>query len=170
MATANTDLSGFNPDELPSARGLRFGIVAAEWNEEVTESLQQGACETLEELGALYSSIRKEKVPGSYELPSGAQLLLDGEELDAVICLGSLIRGETAHFDFIAQAVSQGIKDVSLRYHTPTIFGVLTDENMQQARDRAGGAHGNKGVEAAISAVRMASLKKRMHKRSERSA
>ncbi len=162
MATANTDLSGFDPDDLPSARGLRLGIIVAEWNAEVTESLHQGARETLEELGALFSSIREEKVPGSFELPSGAQLLLEGEELDAVICLGSLIRGETAHFDFIAQAVSQGIKDVSLRYHTPVIFGVLTDENMQQARDRAGGTHGNKGVEAAVSAVRMGRLKKRL--------
>ncbi|MBT3962549.1 MAG: 6,7-dimethyl-8-ribityllumazine synthase, partial [Flavobacteriales bacterium] len=105
------------------------------------------------------SNIKTLKVPGSYELPLGAQWAIEKHELDAVICVGSVIRGETAHFDYVCQAVSQGVKDVSLEYNLPVIFGVLTDDNIEQSRARSGGEHGNKGTEAALTALEMLALR-----------
>lgn len=133
----------------------KFAIVVSEWNEEVTESLYQGAYETLIAQGATKENIVKKMVPGSFELSMGAQWMAQKEEIDAVICLGCVIQGETRHFDFICDAVAHGITNVSLKYNKPVIFGVLTPNTQKQALDRAGGKHGNKGDEAAITAVKM---------------
>ena len=133
----------------------KFAIVVSEWNEEVTESLYQGAYETLISQGANKENIIKKMVPGSFELSMGAQWMAQKEEIDAVICLGCVIQGETRHFDFICDAVAHGITNVSLKYNKPVIFGVLTPNTQKQALDRAGGKHGNKGDEAAITAVKM---------------
>jgi 6,7-dimethyl-8-ribityllumazine synthase len=158
MATHLKNLSDFSGTEIPSAVTYRFGIVVAEWNAEITHSLYQGAYESLINQGALPDNIFTYKVPGSFELTSGADLLLKNLHLDAVICLGCVIQGETRHFDFICSAVANGISNVAIKYSKPVIFGVLTTDNQQQALDRAGGKHGNKGDEAAITAIKMANL------------
>jgi 6,7-dimethyl-8-ribityllumazine synthase len=133
----------------------KFGILVSEWNDEITESLFSAAIETLLKHGAKKEHIFRKNVPGSFELSLGAQYLAAMEEIDAVICLGCVIQGETRHFDFICDAVAQGITQVSLKYNKPVIFGVLTPNSQQQALDRAGGKHGNKGDEAAITAIKM---------------
>jgi len=158
MATQLKNLSDFSGTEIPSAAPYRFGIVVAEWNSEITNALYQGAYESLVEHGALTDNIFSWSVPGSFELTSGADLLLKNRKLDAVICLGCVIQGETRHFDFICDAVANGISNVALKYSKPVIFGVLTTDNQQQAIDRAGGKHGNKGDEAAVTAIKMAYL------------
>jgi 6,7-dimethyl-8-ribityllumazine synthase len=162
MATVGKNLSDYNADESPSANPYKFGIVVSGWNAEITGSLLEGAQKTLRELGAQEEGISTEFVPGSFELPIGAKLMIDRGEFNAIIAIGSVIQGETRHFDFVCQAVSQGIKDVSLMTSVPVIFCVLTDDNMEQARARSGGKHGNKGVEAAVAAVKMAALKSNM--------
>ncbi len=139
--------------------GYKFGIVVSEWNEEVTESLYAGAVQTLLESGATRENIIRINVPGSFELTLGAQWMAKREEIDAVICLGCVIQGETKHFDFICQACAQGITDVGLKYDKPVIFGVLTTDNQKQANERAGGKHGNKGDEAAVTAIKMLAIK-----------
>jgi 6,7-dimethyl-8-ribityllumazine synthase len=158
MATHLKGLSDFSHLELPSAQGFRFGIVVSQWNAEVTEVLYSGAYNALLKSGALPENIIDIQVPGSFELTSGADLLLTSKELDAVICLGCVIQGETRHFDFICNAVAQGITNVSIKHNKPVIFGVLTTDNLQQAKDRSGGKHGNKGEEAAVTAIIMSSI------------
>ncbi len=158
MSTQLKNLSDFSNTDVPSALPYHFGIVVAEWNAGITNALYQGAYESLLEHGALIDNIYTYSVPGSFELTSGADLLLKNRKLDAVICLGCVIQGETRHFDFICNAVANGITNVALKYAKPVIFGVLTTDNLQQAEDRAGGRHGNKGVEAAVTAIKMASL------------
>lgn len=158
MATNLKGLSDFSHIEIPSAQGFRFGIVVSQWNAEVTGALYSGAYETLIKSGALPENIIDVQVPGSYELTSGADLLLASKELDAVICLGCVIQGETRHFDFICNAVAQGITNVSIKHNKPVIFGVLTTDNLQQAKDRSGGKHGNKGEEAAVTSIIMSSI------------
>ncbi|WP_114941078.1 6,7-dimethyl-8-ribityllumazine synthase [Mucilaginibacter endophyticus] len=158
MATQLKNLSDFSNTEIPSAAPYRFGIVVAEWNAEITNALYQGAYQSLVSNGALAENIFSYQVPGSFELTSGADLLLQKGDLDAVICLGCVIQGETRHFDFICDAVAHGVSNVSIKYSKPVIFGVLTTDNQQQAIDRAGGKHGNKGDEAAITAIKMAAL------------
>jgi len=158
MATQLKNLSDFSNTEIPSAVPYRFGIVVAEWNAEITNSLYEGAYQSLVNHGALPEKIFTYAVPGSFELTSGADLLLKNLHLDAVICLGCVIQGETRHFDFICNAVANGISNVAIKYAKPVIFGVLTTDNQQQAIDRAGGKHGNKGDEAAITAIKMANL------------
>lgn len=143
------------------ASPFRFGIVVAQWNAEVTGPLLDGAVEALKRYGASDDRIVIEQVPGSYELTSGADILLRDGTLDAVICLGCVIQGETRHFDYICSAVANGITQVSLKHNKPVIFGVLTTDNLQQALDRAGGKHGNKGEEAAVTAIQMAELSNR---------
>lgn len=143
-----------------------FGIVVSEWNREITDNLLDGATSTLLSNDAEEKSIHIRHVPGSFELPLGAQYFFEYTNVDAVICLGSVIRGETPHFDYICQTVSQGIKDVALKYGKPVIFGVLTDENMQQAKDRSGGKHGNKGDEAAVTAIKMVALQQELRNQS----
>jgi 6,7-dimethyl-8-ribityllumazine synthase len=158
MSTQLKNLSDFSNTDVPSAAVYRFGIVVAEWNAEITSALYQGAYESLIDHGAIADHIFTYSVPGSFELTSGADVLLKNSKLDAVICLGCVIQGETRHFDFICNAVANGITNVAVKYSKPVIFGVLTTDNLQQALDRAGGKHGNKGVEAAITAIKMAAL------------
>ena len=157
MATKNTNLSHFSKEEVPNAKGLRFGIVVSEWNGNITNNLHNGAYDTLIECGANATDISKYNVPGSYELVFGAKIAAKSK-VDAIICLGSVIQGETKHFDFVCNAVALGIKDLNLALNIPVIFGVLTDNTIQQAKNRSGGKHGNKGVEAAITAIKMAVL------------
>jgi 6,7-dimethyl-8-ribityllumazine synthase len=160
LATALKNLSDFSNTEIPSAKGLKFAIVVAEWNAEITGALAQGAFDTLLNNGASAENISVKYVPGTFELPLGAQYSLEFEKPDAVICLGCVIQGDTRHFDFICDAASRGIMDLNLKYNKPVIFGVLTPNTFEQAKDRAGGKHGNKGDEAAVTAIKMASLKR----------
>ncbi|RVT98368.1 6,7-dimethyl-8-ribityllumazine synthase [Mucilaginibacter limnophilus] len=159
MATQLKNLSDFSATEIPSASPYKFAIAVAEWNAEITGALYEGAYQSLISNGALADNIYSYNVPGSFELTSAADLLLkNNPELDAVICLGCVIQGETKHFDFICDAVANGLSNVAVKYSKPVIFGVLTTNNQQQAVDRAGGKHGNKGDEAAITAIKMAKL------------
>ncbi len=160
MVEKNKNLSDHDISSMGSATGLRVGIVVAEWNPEITNSLLAGAKQDLLNMGVLEQDISTIYVPGSFELPQGALLLLKNKKLDAVICLGCVIQGETRHFEFICQAVSQGITNLALYERKPVIFGVLTTDTIQQAIERSGGKHGNKGREAAVSAVKMALLRK----------
>jgi 6,7-dimethyl-8-ribityllumazine synthase len=158
MATQLKNLSDFSNTTIPNAGAYRFGIVVAEWNAKITGALYEGAYQSLVENGALEENIITHAVPGSFELTTGADLLLQHKNLDAVICLGCVIQGETRHFDFICAAVANGVTNVAVKHVKPVIFGVLTTDNEQQAIDRAGGKHGNKGVEAAVTAIKMADL------------
>ena len=162
MATKDQQLSQFDASEVPSAKNMKFGIVVAQWNTEITENLFRGAFNTLLDCGCHEENIFRKNVPGSFELSLGAQLFLNSTDVDAVICLGSVIQGETKHFDFVCQATANGIKDVSLKYNKAVIFGVLTDNTLEQAKNRSGGKLGNKGVEAAVSAIKMVELKNNM--------
>ncbi len=158
MSSALKNLSDFSTANLPDVSNKRFAIVVAEWNTEVTGALYTGTYDTLLKYGAAESNIVSIQVPGSFELSLGAQKMAEKTEIDAVICLGCVIQGETRHFDFICQAVADGITNVSLKYNKPVIFGVLTPNNQEQAMDRAGGKHGNKGDEAAITAIKMLAI------------
>ncbi|WPR74629.1 6,7-dimethyl-8-ribityllumazine synthase [Algoriphagus sp. NG3] len=155
MATSLKSLSAHSSKNIQDISEKTFGIIVSEWNEDVTEALYSGAYQTLLENGAKKENIIRKNVPGSFELTLAAQWLAQEESIDAVICLGCVIQGETKHFDFICDAVAHGITNVSLKYNKPVIFGVLTPNTQQQAMDRAGGKHGNKGDEAAITAVKM---------------
>ncbi|ERM84048.1 6,7-dimethyl-8-ribityllumazine synthase [Rhodonellum psychrophilum GCM71 = DSM 17998] len=155
MATSLKNLSQYSDKNIIDIKSKKFGILVSEWNEEITESLFSGAVDTLLKHGAQKENIFRKNVPGSFELPLAAQWLAAMEEIDAVICIGCVIQGETRHFDFICDAVANGITNVGLKYNKPVIFGVLTPNNQQQALDRAGGKHGNKGDEAAITAIKM---------------
>ncbi|MEP0367773.1 MAG: 6,7-dimethyl-8-ribityllumazine synthase [Cyclobacteriaceae bacterium] len=159
MATVNKNLSDQNLSGAGDISNCKFAIVVSEWNEEVTESLYSGAMQTLLESGAQRENIIRKNVPGSFELTLGAQWMAKDTSIDAVICLGCVIQGETKHFDFICQACATGITDVGLKYDKPVIFGVLTTDNQKQAMDRAGGKHGNKGDEAAATAIKMLSIR-----------
>ena len=145
--------------KIPGVKKMRVAIVVSEWNPEITEALYNGAFKTLIRQGVKEKNIQKKYVPGSFELPLGAQFLAQKSGVDAVICLGCVIQGETKHFDFICNAVTNGITNVGLKYNKPVIFGVLTTNNLQQAIDRTGGKYGNKGEEAAMAAVKMFALK-----------
>tara|TARA_R110002020_G_scaffold107336_1_gene249349 strand:+ start:1248 stop:1724 length:477 start_codon:yes stop_codon:yes gene_type:complete len=155
MATSLKSLSAHSSKNVQNISDKTFGIIVSEWNEDVTEALYSGAYQTLIENGAKKENIIRKNVPGSFELTLAAQWLAQEENIDAVICLGCVIQGETKHFDFICDAVAHGITNVGLKYNKPVIFGVLTPNTQQQAMDRAGGKHGNKGDEAAITAVKM---------------
>lgn len=155
MASSLKSLSEYTTNNLPDISDKKFGIVVSEWNDQITEALFSGALDTLLSHGAKKSHIFRKDVPGSFELTLGAQWLAEQDEIDAVICLGCVIQGETRHFDFICDAVAHGITNVGLKFNKPVIFGVLTPDTMQQALDRAGGKHGNKGDEAAITAIKM---------------
>jgi 6,7-dimethyl-8-ribityllumazine synthase len=160
MASALKNLSEYNEQNIPDASGMRFGIVVAEWNAHITHALYEGCRETLLKHGALPENIHTIQVPGSFELPTGARIIAGKQNPDAVICLGCVIKGETTHNEYINQAVANGLVNLSLASGRPFIFGLLTPNDEQQALDRAGGKHGNKGVEAAVTAIRMAALKK----------
>jgi len=167
MSTKNKNLSAYNPNEIPSAKGMIFGIVVSDWNSNITHALLEGAYETLKKHGAKKDNIIVKHVPGTFELTLGAQFMAEYADLDAVICLGCVIQGETRHFDFICQSVTHGITELNMNYNIPFIFGVLTTENMDQASARSGGKHGNKGVEAAVTAIKMAALQKEMEEMEE---
>jgi len=156
---ATTNLSAYDKTTIPNAKDFRFGIVVSEWNSDITNNLFKGAWETLVEHGVSEANIFKLDVPGSFELVYGCKHLIKTKKLDAIIAIGNVIQGETKHFDFVCEAVSQGIKDINLQFDVPTIFCVLTDNNKQQSIERSGGKHGNKGVESAIAAIKMAALK-----------
>lgn len=162
MASALKNLSNYDENTIPSAENMSFGIVVAEWNAEITHALYEGCFDTLTKHGVKEENIHTIQVPGSFELPTGARLLAVKYKVDAVICLGCVIKGETKHDEYISNAVAMGLTNLSLASGQPFIFGVLTPNNEAQARDRAGGKHGNKGVEAAVSAIRMAALRKEM--------
>ncbi len=159
MASSEKNLSDVNLTGSLDISGFTFGIVVAEWNEQVTEAMYSGAYQTLVNAGASRGNIQRMNVPGTFELSLGGQWMAEKEEMDAVICLGCVIQGETRHFDFICDAVANGITSVNLKYNKPVIFGVLTTDNMKQALDRAGGKHGNKGDEAAATAIKMLAIK-----------
>ena len=158
MATALHHLSSYDASKVPDASNMCFGIVVSEWNSEITGALLQGAVTTLEKHGALPENIHVKSVPGSFELVYGAhQMTLNGG-YDAIIILGSVIRGETPHFDYICQGVTAGIAQLNAKSEIPVIYGLLTTDNIEQARDRSGGKLGNKGDECAIVAIKMAKL------------
>jgi len=160
MATANNNLSDYDKNKVPDASSMRFGIVVSEWNDNITGSLLQGAVDTLSTHGVTENNMSIHWIAGTFELPLSAQLMLEADStLDGVICIGSVIQGETKHFDYVCEAATQGIKDVSLKYNKPVIFCVLTDNNMQQSIDRSGGKHGNKGVECAVAGIKMVAFK-----------
>jgi len=156
---ATTNLSAYDKNTIPNAKDFRFGIVVSEWNRDITDNLLQGALDTLVQHGAVPENITTIYVPGSYELIYGSKHLIQNHKLDAAIAIGNVIQGETKHFDFVCEAVTQGIKDINIQFDVPTIFCVLTDNTKQQSIDRSGGIHGNKGIECAIAAIKMASLK-----------
>ncbi len=162
MATQYKNLSHYDPNSLPSAERMKFGIVVSEWNPEITNALLEGAITTLETNGAHSENILTVHVPGSFELTHGARQLIKCSDVDAVICLGCVIQGDTPHFDYVCQGVTQGISHLNVKFSTPVIFGLLTTLNQQQALDRAGGRHGNKGDEAAVTAIKMVALNQKL--------
>lgn len=152
---SSKNLSDYKAKNLPDISAKKFGIVVSEWNEEITNNLLQGAIDTIIKHGGKYENIVVKTVPGSYELVLGATHLAKRSKIDAVIALGCIIQGETRHFEFIADAVAKGLIDVNLRHMKPVAFGVLTTNTLEQAKERSGGKLGNKGDEAAITAIKM---------------
>ena len=161
MATVNKNLSDYNKSTIPNAKDFRFGIVVSEWNPIITEGLFKGAYEALIDCGALPEQIIRWNVPGSFELVYGCKKMQQ-QDVDVVIAIGSVIQGETKHFDFVCDGVTQGVKDLNILYDVPVIFCVLTDNNYQQSIERSGGKHGNKGTEAAIVAIQMAEFRRKV--------
>lgn len=155
MATAYHNLSDYDSNSVPDGSNARIGIVVSEWNENITQKLLEGAYTTLQKHGVKAENIIVRHVPGSFELTFGARKLAETQTLDAVIALGCVVRGDTPHFDYVCSAATQGITQLNLTHNIPFIFGVLTADNMQQAEDRAGGNHGNKGDEAAVTTLKM---------------
>ncbi len=158
MATELQNLSSYDPTSVPSGKGKRIGIVVSEWNYFVTGSLLRGAYDTLVKFGVESEDIIVEHVPGSFELTHGAKILIEKANVDSVIILGCVIQGETPHFTFVCDSVTQGTTQLNLQYHIPVVFGLLTANTLDQAKARAGGRHGNKGDEAAITALKMIAL------------
>jgi 6,7-dimethyl-8-ribityllumazine synthase len=159
MATINKNLSEYDKNTIPNAKNFRFGIVVSEWNETITEGLFRGAITGFFDNEVPAEHIIRWNVPGSFELVYGAKKMLQTQNVDAVIVIGCVIQGQTKHFDFVCEGVTQGIKDLNVQTDVPVIFCVLTDNTMQQSIDRSGGIHGNKGTEAAIAAIKMAYLR-----------
>jgi len=156
---ATTNLSYYDKETIPNAKTFRFGIVVSEWNPEITRNLQKGAIETLIACGAIKENIISWDVPGSFELVFGCKKMIQSQQLDAIIAIGNIIQGETKHFDFVCEGVTQGIVDLNIKHDVPVIFCVLTDNTKQQSIDRSGGKLGNKGIECAVAAVKMATIK-----------
>jgi len=155
---ATTNLSHYDKTTIPNAKDFRFGIVVSEWNPEITRNLHKGAVNTLLDCGAKKENIISWDVPGSFELVFGCKKMLETHNLDAIIAIGNVIQGETKHFDFVCEGVTQGIVDLNIKYNNPVIFCVLTDNTKQQSLDRSGGKFGNKGIECAVAAIKMAAL------------
>lgn len=158
MATELKDLSTYDPTSVPSGEGRRIGMVVSDWNSAVTDKLLQGAYDTLVKFGVKEDDIIIEHVPGSFELTYGAKVLIDNTDVDCVIILGCVIQGETPHFTFVCDSVTQGTTQLNLMHDVPVIFGLLTTNTLDQAKARSGGRHGNKGDEAAITALKMIAL------------
>jgi 6,7-dimethyl-8-ribityllumazine synthase len=156
---ATTNLSYYDKATIPNAKTFRFGIVVSEWNLEITRNLQKGAIETLIACGATKENIISWDVPGSFELVYGCKKMIQSQQVDAIIAIGNVIQGETKHFDFVCEGVTQGIIDLNIKHDVPVIFCVLTDNTKQQSLDRSGGNLGNKGIECAVAAVKMAAIK-----------
>lgn len=161
---ATTNLSDYQPLHISNADDFSIGIVVSEWNDFVTENLYSGCVEVLKKEGVLPQNIKTHRVPGAFELSYASMQLCKSEKYDAVIAIGCVIRGETAHFDFVCSGVTQGITDCNIQTNTPAIFCLLTDDTKQQSIDRSGGKLGNKGVEAAVTALKMADLKRELKK------
>lgn len=164
MATEGKNLSSWNPEEIAPCDKMKIGVAVSEWNDEITGNLLKGAIATFIKQGVKPENIHVQYCPGSFELPLVSQFFLDSKEVDGVLAIGSVIRGETPHFDFVCQAVSQGIKDVGLKYNKPVIFCVLTDNTMLQAKDRSGGKHGNKGTDCAVALMKMITIRKNFYR------
>jgi len=162
MATRYKNLSVSGNDSIPDASSMKFGIAVAEWNNKITSSLLKGALTTLKKYGARSRNISVKRVPGTFELTLCAQFFAEYTDVDAVICLGCVIRGETPHFDYICKGVTIGLTELNLDYNKPFIFGILTTNNMEQAIERSGGKYGNKGDETAVTAIKMVALQKSM--------
>lgn len=160
MATAGNNLSLYDPEKLPTATGMRFACVVSEWNSEICNALYNGAQEVFQACGAARHDVVHIPVPGAVELTFAAKKLCESKKYDAVIVIGTVIQGETKHFDYVCQSVTHGVTELNLKYNTPVIFCVLTDNTIEQSRARSGGEHGNKGIEAAVAALKMAGLKK----------
>ena len=154
MSSAHHNLSSFDPNSLPNAENRVIGIVVAEWHSEITEALYKGALEALNLAKVQPENIHLFKVPGTYELPYGAVKIIDKHHPDAVVCLGCVIQGETRHFEFICNAVANGLMQLNIQYKIPVTFGVLTTDTLEQAQNRSGGKHGNKGFEAGLTALK----------------
>lgn len=159
MASNLKNLSDHDPATVPDGSPMKVGIAVAEWNEEITAALLEGTLNTLQKHGVSRENIQVRTVPGSFELPYGARIVAEQFTPHVVICIGCIIQGETPHFDYICQGVTRGITELNLDYDIPFIFGILTTKDLQQAKDRAGGRYGNKGDEAAVSALKMAALR-----------
>lgn len=155
MATQFHNLSEYDLNSVPSAKGMRFGIVVSEWNNNITGALLQGAFDTLTKHGADKEDITVMTVPGSFELVFGAAQMVKSRKMDAVIAIGCVVRGDTPHFDYICEGTTQGLASLNEKYDVPVIYGLLTCNNMEQAQDRAGGVLGNKGDECAVTAIKM---------------
>ncbi len=159
MATEGKNLSEYNREEIPNGADFKVGIVVSEWNYDITGNLLKGAQQAFLDNGVKAENIIIKHVPGTFELPLGCQMLLEADEdIDGLVAIGSVIQGETKHFDFVCQGATQGLMAVNLEYNTPVSFCVLTDNNKQQAIDRSGGKHGNKGIECAIATLKMIAL------------
>ncbi|MFK7796615.1 MAG: 6,7-dimethyl-8-ribityllumazine synthase [Aureispira sp.] len=155
MSSADKNLSVYDENNLPDASEWEFGIIVADWNEEITHALYEGCYDTLIKHGVEAENIHTLQVPGAFELPQGARILHKNESVDATICLGCVIKGETTHNEYINMSVAQALQNLALTSGKPFVFGLLTPNDKQQALDRAGGKYGNKGVEAAVTAIRM---------------
>ena len=169
MASALKNLSSYDESSMPDASEFTFGIVVSDWNEKITHALYEGCYDTLVKHGAKPDAIHTIQVPGAFELTTGARMLAGRYNCHAVICLGCVIKGETSHNEYINSAVAQGLTNMGIASGRPFIFGLLTPNDEQQALDRAGGKHGNKGVEAATTAIRMAALKEELKKAGKQS-
>lgn len=163
MATAGKNLSLYAKGSIPNGADFRIGIVVSEWNDDITYNLMKGAVEALLENGVKKKNIVVKHVPGAFELPLGCQFLLEHDpDMDGVIAIGCVIQGETKHFDFVCQGATQGLMTVNLEYNTPVSFCLLTDNTKQQSIDRSGGKHGNKGIECAVSLLKMIGLQEEL--------
>jgi 6,7-dimethyl-8-ribityllumazine synthase len=168
MASDLRSLSDIEIDRLPEAKGWRFAVLVSNYHEDITHPLRDGAIEMLKARFVADEDILIDYVPGTYELTSGAQMLAESAKVDAIICLGCVIKGHTDHDKYINHAVAQGLTHLGIKYHMPVIFGVLTPNNHQQAVQRAGGSLGNKGHEAAAAAIEMVAMKHRLGGRSQK--
>lgn len=160
MATSLKNLSAYDKHTLPNGADFKIGIVVSEWNDHITGILLAGAVETFTTNGVKEENLIVQTVPGAFELPLGAQWLLENQSLDGVLIIGVVIQGETRHFDFVCDGATQGVMDVMLRHNKPVSFCLLTDNTEQQSLDRAGGKHGNKGIECAVTLLKMVGLRK----------